>query len=262
MTDGPAIDCGSPALSEPSNPYDNVVAPIGQDDLSPSSRQSLMPPPYCYDYPRPAVTVDLAVFTLVGDEIQVLLIRRKKAPFAGCWALPGGFLDIDEPVADAALRELREETGLAHVEHMEPIGVFSALGRDPRGRTISLAHAAVVRWPAPPVAAADDAAEAAWIEPASVDAFAFDHREILATALHWLVFQVQAGPVGLSLLPPEFTGDDVKRLHKAIGGTPQAAGAWRKRLERAGMIEPVPSRKGRYRARDQAAPPRSDKTRH
>ncbi len=207
-----------------------------------------MPPPYCYDYPRPSVTVDMVVFTLRGDEIQVLMIRRGKDPFAGYWAIPGGFLDIDEPIADAVLRELREETGLSQVERMAPIGVFGAPGRDPRGRVISLAHAAVVRADSAQVAGADDADEAAWFEPNAIDRFAFDHKDILATALHWLVFQVQAGPVGLALLPEEFSMTDVKRLHHAIGGSPQAPSAWRKRLERTGLIEPVPDRRGRYRA--------------
>lgn len=207
-----------------------------------------MPPPYCYDHPRPSVTVDLAVFTLRDDEIQVLMVRRAKDPFAGYWAIPGGFLDIDEPIPDAALRELREETGLSRVEQMADIGVFGAPGRDPRGRVISLAHAAVVRSTSSDVAGADDAEEAAWFEPNSIGRFAFDHKDILASALLWLVFQVQAGPVGLVLLPEEFSLDDVKRLHHAIGGSPQAPTAWLKRMERSGLVEPVPARQDYYRA--------------
>lgn len=212
-----------------------------------------MPPPYCYDYPRPSVTVDMVVFTLQADEIHVLMIRRKHDPFEGYWAIPGGFLDLDESIPNAALRELREETGLSQVEQMAPIGVFGAPDRDPRGRVISLAHAAVVRADSAQVAGSDDAAEAAWFEPNAIDRFAFDHKDVLATALHWLVFQVQAGPVGLALLPEVFTMGDVKRLHHAIGGSPQAPSAWRKRLERSGLIAPVPDRKGRYRAVSTAA---------
>lgn len=206
-----------------------------------------MPPPYCYEYPRPSVTVDLVVFTLVGDELRVLMIRRANEPFAGHWAIPGGFLDLDESPSDGAQRELREETGLDRVEHLAPIGFFAAVDRDPRGRVISLAHAAVVRGPSPGVRASDDASEARWIDPRRVEAFAFDHREILATALHWLIFQVQTGPVGLALLPEAFTLDDARRLYQAIGGTPQAATAWRRRLEKSGEIEPVPGPPGSYR---------------
>src|SRR5262245_31520994 len=103
--------------------------------------------PYCYAYPRPAVTVDLVAFALFGTDLRVLLIRRAKEPFTGHWALPGGFIDIDEPIEAAARRELREETGLDVNGPIELIGVFGDPGRDPRGRTISLAHATVVRDP-------------------------------------------------------------------------------------------------------------------
>ena len=93
---------------------------------------SPMSPPYCYDYPRPAVTVDLVVFALVDGELRVLLIRRKHDPFAGRWAIPGGFLEIDEPIEAAARRELREETGLDVDAPITPIGVFGARARPAR----------------------------------------------------------------------------------------------------------------------------------
>ncbi|MFO0955991.1 MAG: NUDIX hydrolase [Isosphaeraceae bacterium] len=147
-----------------------------------------MAPPYCYPYPRPAVTVDLVVFAPDGPSRRVLLIRRKHDPFAGKLALPGGFLDMDERAMDGARRELREETGLDHPGPIAFVGYYDDPGRDPRGRTIGLAFAAVLDGPPPAVAGADDAAEALWLtlEAAVAADFAFDHAKILADALAWL----------------------------------------------------------------------------
>ena len=145
-----------------------------------------MPAPYCYEYPRPMVTVDLAVFSLVEQSLRVLLIRRGREPFAGKWAIPGGFLEMDEPAEAGARRELREETGLEIAGPVEPIGFFAKPGRDPRGRTITLAHAAVVRPGEHKTQGGDDAAEAAWIKTGDSIDLAFDHAEILDQALAWL----------------------------------------------------------------------------
>jgi 8-oxo-dGTP diphosphatase len=207
-----------------------------------------MPPPYCYDYPRPAVTVDLAVFTLLGESLRVLLIRRGHEPFAGRWALPGGFLEIDEPIEAAARRELREETGFDVTGPVDLIGVFGAPGRDPRGRTISLAHAAAVRGPIPAIEGADDASEAAWLDPAQPLELAFDHDAILARALDWLRRGVADGPLDLALLPVTFSTAEAKALHRAVGNSSRAASAWCARLLRQGLIRSVPGSAGRYRA--------------
>jgi 8-oxo-dGTP diphosphatase len=144
-----------------------------------------MPPPYCYDYPRPAVTVDLVALSRDGGRLKVLLIRRKHDPFAGRWALPGGFLDVDEPIEGAARRELKEETGL-EVGEVAFLGVYGDPGRDPRGRTISLVYLALVPAPPPPPSGGDDAEDAAWFdapEMARSGALAFDHDRILGDAI-------------------------------------------------------------------------------
>ncbi len=141
-----------------------------------------MPPPYCYEYPRPAVTVDLALFAGEGETLRVLLIRRKYDPFAGRWALPGGFIGIDEPIESAARRELEEETGLRHDGPLTFVGVFADPGRDPRGRTISLVYTADLPGRPPAVAGTDDAAEAGWFDPGTVGPLAFDHDDILRAA--------------------------------------------------------------------------------
>jgi 8-oxo-dGTP diphosphatase len=138
---------------------------------------------YCYTYPHPAVTVDIVVVTR-GARPKVLLIRRKHAPFAGCWAIPGGYVEIDEALEDAARRELREETGLK-VDGLEQLYTFGDPGRDPRERTISVAFLTQVAATDAKPHAGDDAAEVGWFSLQKPPALAFDHREILAHAREW-----------------------------------------------------------------------------
>ncbi len=206
-----------------------------------------MPPPYCYDHPRPAVTVDVTAFTLLDGGLRVLLVKRKAPPFEGRWALPGGFLDIDEPIEDGARRELREETGLDVPGPVEFIGVFGDPGRDPRGRTITLAHATVVCDPGP-VAGTDDAAEAAWLDPHASLELAFDHGQILAGALEWL--RGGSGWRALRLLPDEFGTSDLKVLIGAVD-LPRFLGrvrALQRHLFLTGRIEHVEGMSDRFRA--------------
>ena len=135
---------------------------------------------YCYAYPRPAVTVDAVVFDMRDGRRQVLLIRRGQPPFEGCWALPGGFIDIDEPLEDAVGRELAEETGIKAREVVQ-IGAFGDPDRDPRGRTIGVAYLVRSFSPETPTPG-DDAAEARWWPMDSLPRLAFDHEKILAAA--------------------------------------------------------------------------------
>jgi 8-oxo-dGTP diphosphatase len=141
---------------------------------------------FCYDYPRPSLTVDLVVLAGKRDTTRVLLVRRKHRPFAGRWAIPGGFVNIGEPFEKAARRELKEETGLFVTGPLAFIGVFGRPRRDPRGRTISIAHSTLLSGPLPAIKGADDAAEAAWHDVEDAKRLAFDHDEILAAARAWL----------------------------------------------------------------------------
>jgi len=211
-----------------------------------------MPPPFCYDYPRPAVTVDLAAFSLRGQELRVLMIRRDQDPFAGRWALPGGYLESGEPIEAAARRELLEETGLTLTGPVYPIGFYGDPGRDPRGHTVSLAFATVVRGPVPPVVGGD-AAEAAWLALDQIRGLAFDHDEILADAQTWLTIAVEVGPAGLGLLPAEFTAADVKALHRSLGLPDSAATAWRRRLLGEGLILPLVGKPARFQEAEEEA---------
>jgi 8-oxo-dGTP diphosphatase len=136
---------------------------------------------YCYEHPRPALTVDIVLFHVSGDDIEVLLIKRGREPFKGRWAFPGGFVDEGESLEAAAARELREETGL-HGIKLEQLAAFGDPGRDPRGHTVSVVFYGTVRSRGA-VIAADDAAEAKWHSAAQPPALAFDHRKILRMAM-------------------------------------------------------------------------------
>lgn len=208
-----------------------------------------MPPPFCYDYPRPSVTVDLAVFAMRGETLSVLLIRRKKDPFAGRWALPGGFLDMDETAEAGARRELREETGLDLPGPVETIGFYDDPRRDPRGRTISLAHAAAIRGPLPEIAGGDDAAEAAWLDAREPGRLAFDHDTILRKALCWLGEGVEHGGLGLDLLPREFVAAEAKVMLREVVGETARVRSWLNRQERAGRLAPLGGNPNRFRTK-------------
>ena len=137
--------------------------------------------PYTYRYPRMAVTVDVALIAMLAGEPHLLLIRRSNPPFAGHWALPGGFVDMNETAQEAARRELREETGVDD-QDLHFFGYFDAIDRDPRGRTISFAFLACADT-APLASGADDASEAAYFPLNKLPKLAFDHAEVTTAAI-------------------------------------------------------------------------------
>jgi len=138
--------------------------------------------PFTYDYPRPMVTVDALVFRRPESGAEVLLIQRKEDPFAGQWALPGGFVDMDETLEAAVARELAEETGLKGIA-LEQFHTFGDPGRDPRGRSITVVYRGRVYGEGPELCAADDAAAAAWFPVDQLPTMAFDHGAIVAQGL-------------------------------------------------------------------------------
>jgi 8-oxo-dGTP diphosphatase len=139
---------------------------------------------YIYDWPRPMVTVDAIVFDTSGDKPKVLLIKRGNEPFKGQWAFPGGFVDMDEELEDAVVRELAEETGLTGVK-LTQFYTFGKCGRDPRGRDITVAFIGITK--NTKIKGGDDAAEARWfgIDKLPTD-MAFDHKDVAAAAIAWL----------------------------------------------------------------------------
>ncbi|MBA7482842.1 Bifunctional NMN adenylyltransferase/Nudix hydrolase [subsurface metagenome] len=142
---------------------------------------------YVYDWPRPMVTVDAVVFTFSDDKARVLLINRGNEPFKGKWALPGGFVGMDEELEDAVARELEEETGLATVQ-LEQMRTFGTVGRDPRGRMITIVFMGIATKGQDMIKAGDDAAEAQWFYIEKLpDDMAFDHNEVVRFAIEKLV---------------------------------------------------------------------------
>jgi 8-oxo-dGTP diphosphatase len=149
---------------------------------------------YVYEWPRPMATVDAAVFAFFDGRPNLLLIRRKIDPYKGRWALPGGFVEIDEDLPDAVARELAEETGLTGVS-LEQLRAFGRPGRDPRGRTITVAYFGIIEKGWDRIQAADDAERAQWFDIEGLPQMAFDHDEIARCAIERLNRRRDRGPL-------------------------------------------------------------------
>lgn len=170
---------------------------------------------YTYDYARPALTVDCVVFGLDETDLKVLLIQRQLDPFQHSWALPGGFVHMDESVDDAARRELAEETGITKV-FLEQLYTFGDVDRDPRGRVVTVAYYALAKLSDHSIRAATDAENVAWYPFGKLPELAFDHKRIFDLALERLRGKVRYAPVGFELLPPKFTLFQLQRLYEVI----------------------------------------------
>ena len=171
--------------------------------------------PHTYEYPRAALTVDCVVFGLDDEDLKVLLIQRGLAPFEGTWALPGGFVRVDETLEEAARRELEEETGLSQV-FLEQLYTFGDVERDPRERVVSVAYYALVTLSDHDVHAATDARDAAWFGVHDVPSLAFDHAGILQMALERLRGKLRYQPIGFELLPKKFTLSQLQHLYELV----------------------------------------------
>lgn len=171
--------------------------------------------PSTYAYPRPALTVDCVVFGLDEEDLKVALIQRDLEPFAGKWALPGGFVRIDESLEEAARRELHEEAGLSKV-FLEQLYTFGDVKRDPRERVVTVAYYALVNIRDHRVQAATDARNAAWFAVSDTPSLVFDHDRILRVALERLKGKVRYQPIGFELLPTRFTLTQLQHLYETI----------------------------------------------
>ena len=170
---------------------------------------------YCYPYPRPSVTTDCVIFGFDGDGLKVLLIERANEPYSGHWAFPGGFLDMDESAEDCAKRELFEETGLNNV-FIEQLYTFTQPNRDPRGRVITIVYYALIKQADYVITAGDDAKQAKWFSLNDIPQLAFDHEEILQTAMIRIKGKIRYQPIGFELLDEKFTIPELQHLYEAI----------------------------------------------
>lgn len=173
---------------------------------------------FTYKYPHAALTTDSVVFGFDGRALHVLLIERGIEPYKGMWALPGGFMNMDETVEQCAARELREETGVENV-YLEQFHVFSGVGRDPRERAVTVAFLALVRKTDFRLIAGDDAARACWFEVDELPPLAFDHHEIIKMARERVQEILQTRPIAFKLLDEKFSMAELQRIYEVINGT-------------------------------------------
>lgn len=199
---------------------------------------------YTYEYPMPGLTTDVIPFAWRKGKLELLLIRRGHAPFRNAWALPGGFLDIDEEVEAGARRELAEETGLTDVE-LHFLRYADGVRRDPRRRVITLAFVGLVA-PGSDARAGDDAAHVGWHEVGALPDLAFDHAEIVADAIALLRDRARRTPLLFGLLPRRFTMDDLHALYEAVYAKPISRRRFAAQISRRGILKSCGAR-GRTR---------------
>ncbi|MEZ4870090.1 MAG: NUDIX domain-containing protein [Caldilineaceae bacterium] len=195
--------------------------------------------PYCYDYPRPSVTVDIILFTFYEGDLKVLLIERGHAPFQGTWALPGGFVDIDEDLEAAALRELAEETNVTDV-YLEQLYTFGAPDRDPRTRVITVAYFALLSVDQVAnlqIQSASDAVNARWWSMYALPPLAFDHDKILQYALQRLRWKLEWTALGFLLLPEEFTLSELQKVYETVLNEPLDKRNFRRKMLATDVLE-------------------------
>jgi len=184
------------------------------------------------------VTVDIVIFTIQSEELKVLLVKRGIPPFKGQLALPGGFVHEDESLDEAAMRELREETGVSDV-FLEQLYSFGEPGRDPRERIITVAYYALISADRSQLAAGTDTTEAAWWPVSKLPALAFDHRKILDYALERLRNKLEYTTVGFQLLPAKFSLTELQEVYEAILGKKLDKRNFRRKIELLKILKPI-----------------------
>jgi len=191
---------------------------------------------YTYEYPHPAVTVDIAIFTIEDDDFKVLLIQRGIEPYEGSWALPGGFVGLDESLRRAAWRELKEETGV-NAAFLQQLSAFGHPDRDPRERVITVAYYALIPNDRLELKPSTDAREARLFSMNDLPELAFDHAKILRRAHQKVKDKIDEPLVALQLVPESFTLTELQRVHERILGSSIDKRNFRKRLQAQELLE-------------------------
>jgi 8-oxo-dGTP diphosphatase len=204
---------------------------------------------YSYRHPHPAVAVDIAIFTVRDQRLEVLLVERGVEPYKGLWALPGGFVRIHEDLLAAAVRELKEETGVEGA-YLKQVGAFGAPHRDPRERVISIAYFAILSSDTIALKASTDAASAKWWPLASLPRLAFDHEQLIAAARRALVSELANSLIAFQFLNHEFTLTELQHVHEAIRGESLDKRNFRKWIATLGTVRAI----GRLRRSGQHRP--------
>lgn len=195
---------------------------------------------YTYDSPRPALSVDIVIFSVRQETLQVLLVCRDEEPFRGMWALPGGFVRQNESLEEAAARKLAEETGLRDA-YLEQLYTYGDPNRDPRGWVVSVAYFALIAADRPICCeSGTDRKQAAWFSMGKLPRLAFDHAQILTTALRRLRYKLEYTAVGFELLPEEFTLSEIQSTYEIILGEKLDKRNFRRRILEANVIEETP----------------------
>jgi 8-oxo-dGTP diphosphatase len=216
-----------------------------------------MPEKHCYAHPHPAVATDIALFTVRDRRLQLLLVRRGAAPFRGAWALPGGFLGIDEELEPCARRELAEETGIGNV-YLEQLYTFGQPDRDPRERVISIAYLGLTPFDRVSPRAGSDAADVRWYPFDTLPTLAFDHGRIAALAHRRLVAKLGYSTIALQFMPETFTLTELQGVYEALLNQSLDKRNFRKRILSLDLIEET----GRQRRNGKHRPAREYRARH
>lgn len=237
-TEGTEHDTGAQSSANTGQPGQVTPSPVESTQEAQAARQG-------YDvsqFERPSVTVDVVVLTVRAQRLDVLLVRRRHWPDAGKWAIPGGFVNPNEPLEDAARRELQEETGARDVVPYQ-FQSFGDPGRDPRGWVVTVAHLALVseaELSAQQIAGADDAAEAGWFDAYAPPPLAFDHAKILDCALAEVRTKLDCMPLASALLPASFTMGQLQGVYEALLHRRFPVTTFARKMRASGLLERAP----------------------